>query len=251
MGTDAGDLDQPRRPSLFDRAQVAGLASVGAGAIHLAAAGSHAEHPTVARIFVVLGAVQLVAGLVLALSARPRRGRRRRAGRHRRASAAGCSRDTTGISWIDGLQESESPQFADTVCAVLGAIGIALGAVVAIRGGRPAPRIGLVLPGSLVAVVSVAAMLTGTTHVHSHGTEGEAVAHDHGTEAERRGRRGRGPTDDGGTAAHTHDEGSAPAAHDHDEGTRPPPTTTPRPTRRRGRERGTRPAPIDFSGVPA
>ena len=30
-------------------AQIAGLASVGAGAIHLAAAGIHAEHPTLAR----------------------------------------------------------------------------------------------------------------------------------------------------------------------------------------------------------
>ena len=70
MGMHAGDLDQPRRPSLLDRAQIAGLASAGAGAIHLAAAGSHGEHPAVARIFVVLGAVQLVAGLVLALSAR-------------------------------------------------------------------------------------------------------------------------------------------------------------------------------------
>src|SRR3954447_16383986 len=56
-----------RTATWTDRAQFAGLASVGAGAIHLAAAGIHAEHPTLARIFVVLGALQVVAGLVLAL----------------------------------------------------------------------------------------------------------------------------------------------------------------------------------------
>ena len=247
MGTDAGDLDQSRRPTLFDRAQIAGLASAGAGAIHLAAAGSHGEHPAVARIFVVLGAVQLIAGLVLALSAR-------------RAAAVvvvlvGIAAvggwlltRTTGISWVEGLQESESPQFADTVCAVLGAIGIALGAVVAIRGGHPAPRIGLALPGSLVAVVSVAAMLTGTTHVHSHGTEGEAATHDHGTnEAAADG--AAAAAEDGASGAHTHDEGTAAAEHDHEgsvpaehDHTTTDPAAWPRawdPT-----------APIDFSGVP-
>src|SRR4051812_5976791 len=70
VGMDEGDLTPVPRRSWFDRAQVAGLASIGAGAIHLAAAGIHAEHPAVARIFVLMGAAQLIAGFWLALSGR-------------------------------------------------------------------------------------------------------------------------------------------------------------------------------------
>ena len=151
---------------------------------------------------------------------------------------------TSGISWIDGLEVSESPQFADTVCAVLAAVGIALGAVVAVRGGRPAPRIGLVVPGALVGIVSVAAMLSSTTHVHSHGTEGEAAAHDHETEEAGSGAAATPMTTMRPPRAtpHTHDDDAAAAgdaAHTHDEGTTPRRTTTP-PTRPRGRGRGIR-----------
>ncbi len=166
-----------------DRTQFAGLASVGAGAIHLAAAGIHAEHPTLARIFVIMGALQLVAGLVLALG-----GGRPAAGAVAAVNVAAVGgwalTRTVGISWIDGLQASEQPQFADTVCAALGVTASVLAAVVLVRGARHAPRIGLVAPGSLVGVISVAAMLTAATHVHSHDdtATGDATAHVHGTE---------------------------------------------------------------------
>src|SRR5258707_3912026 len=56
-----------RVPTWADRAQFAGLASVGAGACHLAAAGVHGENPSLARIFVIMGAAQVIAGLLLAL----------------------------------------------------------------------------------------------------------------------------------------------------------------------------------------
>jgi hypothetical protein len=163
-----------------DRAQFAGLASVGAGAIHLAAAGIHAEHPTLARIFVIMGAVQVIAGLVLALG-----GGRPAASVVAVVNGAAVGgwilTRTVGISWIQGLEDSESPQFADTVCAALGAIAVALAVVVLVRGARQAPRVGLVVPGSLVGVISVAAMLTGATHVHSHD-DGAAGAHVHATD---------------------------------------------------------------------
>ena len=58
------------------------------------------------------------------------------------------------------------------MCAALGAIAIVLAVVVLLRGARRAPRVGLVAPGALVGVVSVAAMLTGATHVHSHAEAG-------------------------------------------------------------------------------
>jgi hypothetical protein len=164
-----------RVPTWADRAQFAGLASVGAGACHLAAAGNHAEDPSLARIFVIMGAAQMIAGLVLALGG----------GRPAAAvvtvvniAAVGgwALTRTVGISWVQGLGGSERPQFADTVCAALGAIALVLAVVVLLRGARQAPRVGLVAPGALVGVVSVAAMLTGATHVHSHDEAGHVHA---------------------------------------------------------------------------
>ncbi len=164
-----------RVPKWADRAQFAGLASAGAGACHLAAAGNHAEDPSLARIFVIMGAAQLIAGLVLALGG----------GRAAAAVVAVVNivavggwalTRTVGISWVQGLVQSERPQFADTVCAALGAIALVLAVVVLLRGARSAPRVGLVAPGALVGVVSVAAMLTGATHVHNHDEAGHVHA---------------------------------------------------------------------------
>jgi hypothetical protein len=154
-----------------DRAQFAGLASAGAGACHLAAAGIHAESPSLARIFVIMGAAQLIAGLVLAVGG----------GRPAAAVAAVVNiaavggwalTRTVGIPWVQGLAAPEPLQFTDTACAALGAIALVLAVVVVLRGARQAPRVGLVAPGALVGVISVAAMLTGATHVHSHGGAG-------------------------------------------------------------------------------
>jgi hypothetical protein len=165
----AGETERVR--TWADRAQFAGVATVGAGTIHLVAAGIHAEYPFLARIFVVLGACQVIAGLALAL------------GGSRAAAAvvavvnivavAGWALSrTVGVSWIWGLQVPEPPQFADTVCAVLSAIGLVLAIIVLLRGARQAPQVGRVAPGALVGAVSLAAMLATAIHVHSHGGSG-------------------------------------------------------------------------------
>jgi hypothetical protein len=173
-----------RVPTWADRAQFAGLASVGAGACQLAAAGIHAESPSLARIFVIMGAAQVIAGLVLALGG----------GRPAASVVAVVNivavggwalTGTVGIAWVQGLEHTERPQFADTVCAALGAIALVLAVVVLLRGARQAPRIGLVAPGALVGVVSVAAMLTGATHVHVHDEAGhvhDEAGHVHAVE---------------------------------------------------------------------
>lgn len=160
-----------RVPTFADRAQFAGLASAGAGACHLAAAGNHAEDPSLARIFVIMGAAQMIAGLVLALGG----------GRAAAVVVAVVNivavggwalTRTVGIPWVQSLAAPEPLQFTDTACAALGAIAFVLAVVVLLRGARQAPRVGLVAPGALVGVISVAAMLTGATHVHSHGGAG-------------------------------------------------------------------------------
>jgi hypothetical protein len=160
-----------RVPKWADRAQFAGLASAGAGACHLSAAGMHAESPSLARIFVIMGAAQLIGGLVLALG-----GRRPAAAVvavvNIVAAGGWVLTRTVGIAWVAGLEGAEMPQFADTVCAALGAIAIVLAVVVLLRGAQPAPRTGLAVPGAIIGVVSVVAMLTGATHVHSHDMAG-------------------------------------------------------------------------------
>jgi hypothetical protein len=156
-----------------DRAQLAGLASIGAGAIHLAAAGVHAEHPILARIFVIMGAAQLFGGFVLALG-----GGRPAASVVAVANFAAVGgwalTRTVGISWVHGLEEPEWPQFSDTACASLAAIALVLAVVVLLRGTPRAPGpASLVAPGALVGAICVAAMLTGATHVHHHDEAGQ------------------------------------------------------------------------------
>ena len=82
----------------------------------------------------------------------------------------------SGISWIEGLEQSEAPRFADAVCAALGALAFGA-AVVTLRGGasramRAAPtRLGL--PAIGVGAVTVAAMMSGTTHMHDADAVGD------------------------------------------------------------------------------
>ena len=118
MATDVDGASRTR--TWLTAAQLAGLASIGAGAIHAAAAGIHAEHPDLSRLFVACAAAQLAVGIV----AFARGGRLALAAValiNGGAVVAWVVTRTAGISWIEGLEEAESPQFADTVCAVLGA----------------------------------------------------------------------------------------------------------------------------------
>lgn len=177
---------------------IAAMMSIGAGVIHAAAAGVHAEHPQLARLF-IFGAIAQVGAGLLAL-AKP----------HRAAAAliliinvvavgGWLTTRITGVSWIDGLEVREAPQFADTACALLGAsaVGCAMSAVMLGRRRAAAPR--LLFPAIAVAALAIPAMVSGGTHQHAHshsetasaaGAEGAAVidesqphAHDDATTA--------------------------------------------------------------------
>jgi len=187
--TDIAHETEPKSPTAWtavSATQIAGLASIGAGAIHAAAIGIHAEHPSLSRLFVIVAVAQLAVGLVtlirggramLALTLLVNAG----------AVAGWVLTRTTGISWISGLEAAEDTQFADTVCAALGALAGGA-AVVGILRGRTrsvgAARLGL--PAVAVAALSVGAMMYGATHVHSHGDAAESAAegHEHGSESD-------------------------------------------------------------------
>ena len=184
---ESGHLNPPltrRLPGLA----VAGVASLGAGAVHAAAAGVHAEHARLAQLFILAAAAQLGVG-VWAL-VRP----------HRLAAWAVAYVNViavggwlvtrlTGISWIAGLEVREAPQFADTACALMGAIAIGTAVSASLVGWRPANPARLAVPSLLIAALAVPAMWSGGTHVHSHGeaghshtvdpVTGDTVAHDH------------------------------------------------------------------------
>ena len=79
------------------------------------------------------------------------------------AVAAWIVRKASGISWIDGLEQSETPQFVDTVCAALSVLAVGA-AVVTLHGGAggtvratPTRR----LPAIDLVAANVAAMLLG------------------------------------------------------------------------------------------
>jgi hypothetical protein len=163
---------------------IAAMTSIGAGIIHAAAAGVHAEHPQLARLFILCAVAQVGAGLLA--MARPNRLLALpliaiNAG----AVAAWLATRITGIARIEGLEVREAAQFADTVCALLAAtaVGCALAALMIGKRQSPAPH--LSFPALAVAALTIPAMLSGGTHVHSHAASAtgavvdESQAHSH------------------------------------------------------------------------
>ena len=164
---------------------IAGLASLGAGIIHGGAIGLHAEHPQLARIFIVMTLLQVGWGVAMLLAPRamaiP-------AGILINGAAVGGWLLTriAGISWIDGLELRESPQWADSICAGLGAIAATAALAALLIGERHLPTPRLSMPALACAVLVVPAMWNGSSHVHNHSTvdaAGNAIdesqPHDH------------------------------------------------------------------------
>ncbi len=187
----------PSRPASVERypgLAVAALASLGAGAIHGAATGIHAEHPDLARIFVVVTVAQLAVG-IWALVRPTRAGAFAVAAVNAAAVAGWLATRLWGVSQIDGLQGREAAQFADTVCAALGAVAAGCAIAALLVGKREAAPVRLALPALLVAALAVPAMWTGGTHLHSH----DEAALGHSVAA------GADGASDGAEATHGHD----------------------------------------------
>lgn len=151
------------------------IASIGAGAVHFLAAGMHTEHATLARMMVVLAAIQCVTGLGVLLSG------------HKVVAAAvmGVNAFAAGV-WaftrfadipgIAGLT-AEAPQLADTICAALGVLAVVAVSVGLIRPQWTLPPLRSGIAAGAVGVLALAAMLTGVGHVHSHEEEGGGHSH--------------------------------------------------------------------------
>ncbi len=171
---------------------LAGVASLGAGAIHAAAIGVHNEHRPAMLVFMLLATVQLGWGVLAVV----------RSGRavvalgllvNGGAVAGWLLAKTAGISFVAGLDDVEPVQSADALAAGLAAFAV-LVALTAWRHRSVGTLRGpMTVAAVAVTVVSMVGMVAGGTHVHAAGEE--AAGHAHGS---------------GATGA-AHEDASAPA----------------------------------------
>jgi hypothetical protein len=155
---------------------VAGFASLGAGAVHFAAAGAHGEHRQAAVVFTALALAQLVwGGLALMRN-------------HPLVPQVGVGLGLMAlVGWglaksvglpIVGLEEVEPIQFADASAAALAALATVLAAVAA---GAGLGSRGLRLPTWVVVGVLSAFTVAGTVATSGHDHAGSTAAgHTHG-----------------------------------------------------------------------
>ena len=190
-GDDSGDDARSTR-AIVDRLPglaTAAVASIGAGIVHAAAIGIHAEHVTLARLFIGVAVFQVAFGLVALL--RPRRWLAA-VGAVGNLLAVGAWLTTrlVGISWIEGLEVREKAQFTDTACALLGVVAGGLALTAALVGWHRAHAPNLAIASLAAAALAVPAMFSGASHVHTHSLStaagastgaafDEAVPHDH------------------------------------------------------------------------
>ena len=157
----------------FPGIAIAGLASIAAGAIHGGAIGLHAEHPQLARIFIVMTLLQLAWGITILL--RPQHWLLPVGVMVNGAAVGGWALTRiAGISWIDGLEVRESPQIADTLCAGLGIVAATIALAALLIGERELPQVRLAFPSFAVLLLTLPAMWNGAAHVHNHSATVDA-----------------------------------------------------------------------------
>jgi hypothetical protein len=178
-----------------DGLRAGACASLAAGAIHATAVGVHGEHRQAAVAFAAVALFQLIWGA--AALVRPGAAVARAGAVGNGAAVGGwLLAKTTGIPFVDGLEQAERLQLTDTVAAALGAVAVigALGVLRAPAWAQRAPRPLPVVAATGVAMLVLVSMVAAGEHSHGAG------AHDA----------------HGGDAAHGHDGGDA-SGHGHDD----------------------------------
>jgi hypothetical protein len=153
---------------------VAGLASLGAGAIHVAAVGVHSEHGQAAAAFALVATFQGAWG-VLALLRAPRLVIALGALGNAMAVGGWLLTRTSGIGFIDGLENAESAGFTDGAAAALAALAV-LGAVAYLvaPGALRLPLLAAPVPAAAATgILVVAAIVAAGGNTHAHGDDHE------------------------------------------------------------------------------
>jgi len=234
---------------------IGALASLGAGLVHATAVSAHAESETLSRVFIGVALAQI--GVAVAMLLRPGRWSAAAAIAVNGAAAVGwLLTRTTGISWIDGLENSESPQRADTLAMILAVVSVIAAVPAVVRDARPGRVRGAVLlAAAVVAALTVPAMASANDHEHSHaegeehehaeGTEHDDAAHDESAHDDAAHSHDASETDADGAAAADQDE----SAHSHDAATGDEDTAHSHDTSSAWPRPWDPSQPIDFSGV--
>ena len=166
---------------------IAATASLGAGAIHAAAVGAHAGARQAAVMFAVVGAIQLTMGVVALVS------RRRAVGIvlavvNLAAVAGWAMAKRSGISFIDGMEDASTMEWADGLAAALAAASVIAVAITALRRWRfPASdaivRV-LALPMIAVSLIGMVATTSGHHVAGAADHDDTALATSTGASAE-------------------------------------------------------------------
>ncbi|MDA0370912.1 MAG: hypothetical protein O3C62_03955 [Actinomycetota bacterium] len=168
--------------------RTAGFASIGAGALHAMAVGMHTANPSLARVFGALAILQVGGGLALIL--RPNRvGSIATITINTMAFAGWAVVQTSGISWLPGLESRESPQIADSITALLALMAAVLCAILPsdspAEESNPRFRSTAWSLGAITLLVA-AGFWNGSTHRHGddHSAGTDSASHDHNDSAD-------------------------------------------------------------------
>lgn len=156
---------------------VAGLASIGAGAIHASAIGAHGEQRQQAWTFALVAAFQIAIGVVALV--RPGRIVGFVLGIGSAAAIGGwVLAKTSGIPFLVDFPGSDSVQTADLLAAGLAAVALAasVAALFRITVATRSTTIMYAACGIVVALIAVPAMVSVSSHGHGDGGHGD----DHG-----------------------------------------------------------------------
>ena len=149
------------------RMRWAAYASIGAGLIHGVAVGLHADHESLARVFMALTFVQVGWGIIaisrlqwaVVLGGFAINGT---------AVVGWILTRTSGISFISGLEIAEKPQPADTLGALLAAAAIGASLWAWHRRDVPAKETQHLNAVYLCSAITLCALWSVTGHVHAH-----------------------------------------------------------------------------------
>ena len=149
------------------RMRWAAYASIGAGLIHGVAVGLHADHESLARVFMALTFVQVGWGIIaisrlqwaVVLGGFAINGT---------AVVGWILTRTSGISFISGLEIAEKPQPADTLGALLAAAAMGASLWAWYRRDVPAKETQHLNAVYLCSAITLCALWSVTGHVHAH-----------------------------------------------------------------------------------
>ena len=149
------------------RMRWAAYASIGAGVIHGVAVGLHADHASLARVFMALTFVQVGWGIIaisrlqwaVVLGGFAINGT---------AIGGWILTRTSGISFVSGLEIAEKPQPADTLCALLAVMAIGASLWAWRQRSVPTKETLHLNAVYLCSVVTLLALWSVTGHAHSH-----------------------------------------------------------------------------------